>query len=371
VLERGLPLVCEEVPGLRAMGFAGLALSSPASFVAARCEAQAERGVALATQANSSGAMYVALLAQLHVLGGPLHSDRARAIAAQLESLSQHNPVELAALPVDLAFYAAARALASGKLKEAHAALERASARSRQLHHAELLWHSERASALLHIASGERAHGHELLQGLHARASQLRLFGTDVFCAYDRVVVLGSLRHDVGCDDGLRRALMYEAEDPPAIWAMKVRALARLELHDEARAALRAVEPSALELLPCDTHYLGTLSHLVHAAVELGEQGYMAALGSLLKRYPDGFASHIFALCDGPVAYLRALLAQASDSDGSSLLFEAALERSERAGLLTCAAEIRRRSSKRSPRGGRAAPGQARMLVQATREPAE
>ena len=76
-------------------------------------------------------------------------------------------------------------------------------------------------------------------------------------------------------------------------------------------------------------------------------------------------------MCDGPVAYLRALLAQASGSDASSV-FETALERSERAGLMACAAEIRRRSSKRSARGARVlSDNPVRLLAQATREPAE
>jgi DNA-binding winged helix-turn-helix (wHTH) protein len=369
VIERGLSLLCEDALGLRAAGTAGLALTSPSAFVGERAEAYAQQAVELARAANSSSAAYYALLAQLHVLGGPRHVERATEIAAQLEALAQQNPVELAVLPVDLAFHAAARALSLGKLAQASAAFDRAVARSKQLHHAELVWHGERGIALLQIAAGEGTRGHDALSALHVRAGQLRLFGTDVFCAYDRVVVLGTASRESGCDDRLRRALAYDPEDAPPVWAMKVRALAKLGLQDDARAALRAVGPGELALLPCDAHYLGTLSHLAHAVVSLGERSYYEVLTRALGAHPDAFTSHVFALADGPVSQALALLAHASgDTLGAVALWELTLERSERAGFALCAAEARRRLPKRSARDRRSS---RPPLLTATREPAE
>ncbi|HEX6245531.1 MAG TPA: hypothetical protein VFZ61_31625, partial [Polyangiales bacterium] len=380
-LERGFALLGEDAPGLRSLALANLATSTPASFIAARCEAYAEEASLLARKADSSGALYVALQAQLHVLGGPLHSERALEIAGQLETLAQRNPVGAAALPVDLAFYAAARALTLGKLPQARAALERAAAHSRQLHYAELVWHSERALALLQVAAGEREAGCEALEALHARGIQLRLFGIEAFCAYDRVAVLNTAQRDTGGDDTLRRALAYEVEDPPSIWAMKVRALARLGLHDEARSSLRVLEPSSLELLPCDTHYLGTLGLLVHACIALDERRYFAPLAAALRGHADLFASYPFAACDGPVAFLLALLAEA-EGESNNALWQEALERSEQAGFVATAVEARRRVARRGTRkvSGRAAGEGARALAAtnvkqavglATREPAE
>jgi hypothetical protein len=371
VLQYGLALLPPDALGLRAVGQAGLALTSPAAFEREQCEALAQEAVDLARAANSRGATYAALLAQLHVLGGPEHTERARDIAAQLETLAQHNPVELAVVPIDLAFHAAALALRIGKPTQATVALERGAARARQLHHAELLWHCERGLALLQIATGESARGQDVLEMLHARAAQLRLFCTDVLAAYDRVVLLGA-RCEQGEGDRLRRALQYDVEDQPVVWAMKVRALAQLGLGDEARTSLRAIEPAALARLPSDTHLLGTLSHLVHAVVELGERGYYEALTSVLKAYPDAYASHPFTVCDGPVAALLARLAQAvGDDERSAALWEQALERSERAGLVASAAYARRQLPKRSARPSRPPSRPGLPAIEATREPAE
>jgi DNA-binding winged helix-turn-helix (wHTH) protein len=379
-LERGFALLPEDALGLRSLALAGLAVSTPASFIAARCEAYAEQASLLARKADSAGALYVALQAQLHVLGGPLHSERALEIAGQLDTLAQRNPVSAAALPVDLAYYAAARALTLGRLKQARAALERGAAHSRQLHYAELVWHTERALALLQVAAGEREAGCEALEILHARGAQLRLFGIDAFCAYDRVVVLNTAQRDIGGDDTLRGALAYGVEDPPSIWAMKVRALARLGLHDEARSSLRVLEPSAIELLPCNTHHLGTLSLLVHACIALDARRYFAPLTAALRRHPDAFASYPFAICDGPVVYLLALLAEA-EGKSNNALWQDALERSERAGFVATVAEARQRVARRgtSKASARAAGDGAKALAAnagetaalATREPTE
>jgi hypothetical protein len=160
---------------------------------------------------------------------------------------------------------------------------------------------------------------------------------------------------------------------------MKVRALARLGLHDEARSSLRVLEPSGIELLPCDTHYLGTLGLLVHACIALDERRYFAPLAAALSQHPDCFTSYPFALCEGPVSYLLALLAEAQGgSDGG--LWQEALTRSEQAGFAASAAEARRRVARRGTRkaSGRAAgveraihPSSVRALALATREPAE
>ena len=118
------------------------------------------------------------------------------------------------------------------------------------------------------------------------------------------------------------------------------------------------------KLLPCDTHHLGTLSLLVHACIALNAQRYFAPLAEALQRHSDLFASYPFATCDGPVAYLLALLAEA-EGERSNALWQDALERSEQAGFVATAAEARRRGTRGGTRkaSGRAAGARARALA--------
>jgi hypothetical protein len=173
---------------------------------------------------------------------------------------------------------------------------------------------------------------------LHSRASRLGLLGTALFCAYDLTVLLPDAAHD----DSVRAALQYDAEDSPAFWALKVRAMAVSGLHNEARAALRTVPPARLSLLPCSSQYLGTLGHLTRAVLLLAEPSYYGPLATLLERYPEHFAAHLFCPSDGAVAQLRGMLAHASDQSGKAIEhLERAVDKNERAGLVACAAEAR------------------------------
>jgi DNA-binding winged helix-turn-helix (wHTH) protein/tetratricopeptide (TPR) repeat protein len=342
VMEEGLRLLPERCLGLRALGCAGLSAASPHCYLAERSEALAEQAVALARAADSSGAISVALLNQLYLIGGPAQQRRATEIAGQLEQLARNNPVALAVLPVDLAFHRANHALICGEPQLARTAMEQAAARSRELHHGELLWHSERALALMQVDCGESALGHAALLALHARAAHAGLLGSAVFCAYDKAVVLGRSLQELARDDSLRRALQYQADDAPGFWALKVQALVAAGMHEEARAALRTVAPARLSSLPCDSHYLGTLGHLTRAVVLLSESSYFAALQALLERYPDHFATQLFCASAGAVELLLGMLAHAAGHRREAIEhLPRAIDRNERAGLAAHAAEAR------------------------------
>jgi DNA-binding winged helix-turn-helix (wHTH) protein len=342
VMEHGLRLLPESCRAMRALGLAGLSAASPQCYESQRCEALAEQAVTLARAADSSGATYVALLNQLYSIGGPAQQERAEELTDQLEQLAQNNPVELAVLPVDLAFHRANLALTRGLPQLARSAMERAAARSRELHHAELLWHSERALALMQVDLGEGVQGRAALLALHERAARLGLPGTALYCAYDKASLLGTCSQEAALDDALRAALQYHADDAPTFWALKVKALAVAGLYDEARAALRTVSPARLSSLPCDSHYLGTLGHLTRAAVLLSESSYYAPLQDLLERYPEHFAVQLFGASEGAVTQLLGMLARACGQRHRALEYlERAVTQNEQAGLVACAAEAR------------------------------
>ncbi len=340
VMAQARSMLPESCRGLRALAHAGLASASPHCYDAREAEVLAEQAVSLAQAADSRGAIYVSSLHQLYLIGGPAQQAQADEIASLLEQLAQKNPIELAVLPVDLAFYRAMSALWRGKPYEARSAAERAAAHARQLQHSELLWHSERALALLQAELGDRDSAHVTLTALHERARRLGMIGSATFCAYDRTVLLGERANDGSFDDPLRAALQYDPDDPPAFWALKIRALATAGLHDEARTALRTLPPAKLAQLPCDSRYLGTLGHLTRSALLLQEVSYYAALEALLARHPERFAAQLFCASDGSVAQLMGMLAHAGDQPIRAIEWlERGMQLNERAGFHGAAAE--------------------------------
>jgi hypothetical protein len=161
-----------------------------------------------------------------------------------------------------------------------------------------------------------------------------------LLAAYDQCVVspeVGNLDRAT-----LRSALARDAGDPPNIWSIKVRALARAGLSDEALAQLHAVTPQRLRDLPRDRDYLGTLGALVHAVLELGATEYVAPLYDLLAPDSDRFAAHVSFLCEGSIAQLRGSLARRLGLVAEARqLFARGAKLSEQVGLARAAAVSR------------------------------
>jgi hypothetical protein len=246
-------------------------------------------------------------------------------------------------LPAQLALHRALAELQRGDADAIEAVLAEASARCRDLRHRELIWHSERFRALARVNAGAWPEGVALLTALHRQAEQRSIIGTEPFCAFDRVVVLGELAEQAPpLDDAVRSALDFEAKGPPSIWSMKVRALAAAGLLGEARAALRAVPPAELARLPCDACWLGTLGHVARAALSLHALDYAEAIYALLLPYPDRFTGHVSFLCDGSVAQLLGMLAHGLGRHAEAAAhLEAGAAANERAGFAPRAAEAR------------------------------
>jgi hypothetical protein len=309
-----------------------------------------EEGIPLVRKSGSRAARYAGLLSQLYVMGGPDHQKLASDVQDELEKLAQDNPKRLPVLPLDLAFYRAITALTRGDQASQRAALQRAAAHARELHHGELLWHSERMRALTDVNGAARADGIAALRVLHAQAARESILHTMLFCAFDRSVICGDFSHNAPLDDELLNALAFDASEPPGIWSMKVRALASAGLHDQARTMLRAVVPADdLAKLPCDSQYLGTLGHLARAALLLQATDYIRALYALLSRYPHYFTGHIGFLCEGAVPHLLGLLAEAQGKlEQAREHLQRGLIMSEAAGFVTLAEEARRQLARLS-----------------------
>jgi DNA-binding winged helix-turn-helix (wHTH) protein len=340
-LEQALRLLPAQASGLRAVALAGLAAAAPHCYVAERCETLVEQAAQLAREVGSQGGRYVALLHQLHLIGGPLQRARTEALATELELMVQQKPAQLAGLPIDLALFRASQAYTAGALDKARTGLTLAASRARQLHHAELSWHCERALVLLGLELGEGPQAWDALAALHERAQRAGIAGSTLLCAYDRLVLLPEVEESPpALDQGQRAALQFDADDAPMFRALKLRALACAGFHDEARAALRSLAPEALTALPLDSQYLGTLGHLTRAALLLDESAYYAPLSALLGRFPDALAVQLLCACDGPVPQLLGELAYASGQlSEATAQFENALAASKRAGLVVRAAQ--------------------------------
>lgn len=342
-LRYALTLLPEDAIGIRGVALSALACAAPECFDRTQAERLIEEGIPLVRQSGSRAARYAGLLSQLYVMGGPDHQQLATQVQEELEKLAQDNPKRLPVLPLDLAFYRAITALTRGDQASQRAAIQRAAIHARELHHGELLWHSERMRALTEVNGGARNEGLAALRTLHAQATRESILYTTVFCAFDRAVIFGDFSHAAPLEDELLNALAFDASEPPGIWSMKVRALASAGLHEQARTMLRAVVPADdLHKLPCDSQYLGTLGHLSRAALLLGATDYVRALYTLLSRYPQYFSGHIAFYCEGAVPHLLGLLAQAQGKhEEAREHLQQGLAMSETAGLKALADEAR------------------------------
>ncbi len=341
-LEHALPLFRPEEHGWRAIALAGLACAAPNSYRADRSRPLLEEAVATVRRSITRLASYPVLALTLYANGGPDHEAVAAEAAEELEQLGQLEPKQTPVLVVELAFHAAVRGLRRGELPSVASALERSTRRCREVRHGELLWHSQRWNALTKIQTGTSRDGASELEDLHRRAQQTSIPGALPFVAFDRAVTLADLGRAPLADSCTRAALKFEAIDPPSMWALKLRAATSFGWHDEARAALRAVPPEELALLPCDRDYLGTLGHLARAAVALDMREYIDALEPLLARHPRSFAAGVAFYCEGAVPQLLALLATArGEHERAASQLEAAIAANDTAGFVLRAIEAR------------------------------
>jgi DNA-binding winged helix-turn-helix (wHTH) protein len=342
-LANALELLAEDDHGNRATALAALAASTPQCYDAARCEELLDQSLALGRKSGAGGALLLPLFVSTYLRGGPAHDARTAEAAAELDKVAQQQIRRSPVLPAQLALHRALTALTHGDADATGAMLAEASSRCRDLRHRELIWHCERFRALARVNAGAWPEGVAVLSTLHRQAEQRSIIGTELFCAFDRVVVFGELAEQAPpLDDAVRSALDFETKGPPSIWSMKVRALAAAGLLGEARAALRAVAPGDLARLPCDGCWLGTLGNVARAALLLNALDYAEAVYTLLLPYPDRFAGHVGFLCDGSVAQLLGMLAHALGRHAPAAEhLTAGLAADERAGFAPRAAEAR------------------------------
>jgi hypothetical protein len=166
-----------------------------------------------------------------------------------------------------LDLHRAIRALQTGDPSGVEAALARCEAASQTLGEHELDWYVARARAMQCFNSGDTETGVQRLQAVHRAGPRAAPPGSRLLQAYDQCVVSAEVSK-LTCRE-LHAALQPDPADSPNLCALKVRALARLGMHEEARAQLRAFAPERIAHLPRDRDYLGTLGALTHATVEL------------------------------------------------------------------------------------------------------
>jgi hypothetical protein len=133
--------------------------------------------------------------------------------------------------------------------------------------------------------AGDSEAGVQQLQALHRAGPQAAPPGSLLLQAYDQCVVSAEVSKLSSRE--LRGALEPDSADSPNIWALKLRALTRAGMHDEAHARLRAVAPEHIARLPRDRDYLGTLAALAHAVVDLQAEAYYDVLYGALAEYPE------------------------------------------------------------------------------------
>lgn len=355
-LSYALGLLEEDDTAMRAVALAGLAMSSPICFSAREVTAHLEKALPLAVASKSRAARYVALIAALQLQGGPAHATSTEAVLDELSVLALQNQTRMPVLPIDLSLYRAVRALAGGDMASAARFTAAAAGHARQLHHCELLWHAERMSMLIGVNRGEQLAQASQLARLQAQAEQPGLYGVSAFAAFDQATWMSELGGNLPkLTEMQRNALAYDVADPPTLWSLKLRALASLGAKDEARAALFAVRPSDLAALPCDRDLLGTLGHVIRAALKLGALDHAAQAAARLSQHRDGFGVHVSFLCEGSVPHLLGSVSLAlGESERAVGELQEGLAQDERAGFTLCAAYARLELARALQERGRA-----------------
>lgn len=288
---------------------ARLATSAPLAYDAEAGSALLEEALALARGSSDLGDQFTAHFGALYRYGGPAHVARAAEALSALQDLCSR--AAAGPLPVVLLdLHRTLAALQAGEVATATRALARCRSACRELE-AELSWYVERLHVMLRINQGGDEDARVALEALHDHAQGPDpILGSELFCAYDQS--LGLAADDPRID--WQRALAPRADDPPSIWALKLRALVARNALDEARRGLCRVPAAQLARLPCDREYLGTLAALSHVAIALDAGDYTGALYALLQPFEACFAINLSGYCEGSVAQLLGRLARSHGS---------------------------------------------------------
>ena len=342
VLEAALDLLGEEDYDLRAAMFGRLARHAPHAYDTEQSNELLRRGFVLEERGPLSVmTRYNLLASQLYLEGGPAHGERSSAYLHEIDRLCSET-ASMTIPPPLLDLHRAIVALQRGEMSAMQAALERCVVRSQRIHHRELTFFAERARLMARVNVGELARVRGELDALHRRAAAEGMLGVALICAYDRQVVLGER------DRWPEGIPAFDAEDAPNVWSLRLRTLLAAGQIEQARTGLRRVPPDQLAKLPCDRDYLGTLAALARCALALGAVEYFDPLYRLLAPYPKLFAVHVSMYCEGPVALLLGLLAQAGGrTQEANSQLEASVALAQRAGLLPAADEALRALSRR------------------------
>jgi DNA-binding winged helix-turn-helix (wHTH) protein len=330
VLERTLQGLAPNEPA-RALVFARLATSAPLGFDAHASSDQVARALEIASQSNQELPLLIAREAQLYLHAGALDQTQASDAMQALGLLGQCLAGRITRVPMLLDLHRAIRSLQVADMAGFDAALDRCEAAARTFGEHELDWYVERARAMQIFYAGDSQTAVKRLQALHRAGPRAAPPGSGLLQAYDQCVISAEISKLSSRE--LRALLEPDSADSPNIHALKVRALASVGMHDEARAQLRAFAPERIARLPRDRDYLGTLAALTHAVIDLRAEAYVEALFSALAEYPEHFSADISFYCE-PVPRLMGLLAhmQARDAE-SAALFATAAAMAERAGL--------------------------------------
>jgi hypothetical protein len=317
--------------GVRGAVLARLATSAPLAYDAQASAAQVARALEIGMRADHEMPLLVAREAQLYLCAGALDQTQADEAMQALVPLSQQLAGRISRAPMLLDIHRAIRSLQTGDPSGVDAALLRCEAASQKLGEHELDWYVARARAMQRFHAGDAEAGTQRLQALHRAGPRAAPPGSLLLQAYDQCVVSAEVSKLSGRE--LRAALEPDSADSPNICALKVRALARVGMHDEAHAQLRAFAPECTARLPRDRDYLGTLGALAHAVIDLGAKAYVDVLYAALAEYPEHFAADGSFCCE-PVPRLMGLLArsQAHHAEAASLLARSAVM-AERVGL--------------------------------------
>ncbi|HTU57933.1 MAG TPA: AAA family ATPase [Polyangiales bacterium] len=339
VLEEARTLLPESDLGTRAAVEARLASIPPLAYNNDQARALLQRAREQADASELPLALYNVRMAELYLTHGP--RDRAAAADAmrEIERLCRTPGLSMTVQAVLLEAHRAVAALQDGELPSMYAALDRGLARSQQLD-PDLHWLLLRMRALARIHEGDTAGGTQQLMALVRPEHSNRAFASDLLCAADACLI--SQTPDSLPREQLLTLMAADPDDPPNIWALKIRTLSAAGYTSEARRQLAEVPAMQLAALPCDRDYLGTLGALTRSALALDARDYLEALTPLLAPYADLFATNIAFYCEGAVSQLLGLIAArlGRHVEAQQLLTEA-ISASERHGLHACAAQAR------------------------------
>ncbi len=324
---------------LRADVLAHLSWTAPYGWDAQRAASTVARAEALARESNRPEALAFALSAKYYFANGPDTQDLAQAIADQIHLLYANKP------PYIRSYWAAAGEFSRIVVSLQHAdmaAVDRSitalGAAARDVKHAELEWHHQRACVVQRMNRGEFEGTKAALQELQDRAERLHLFSLQGVRAVDWGVLLRETGDRAVL--GLREdSIVLQEADCPYRWARKVRSLVELGAAQRARAALLDLPPESLGRLPRDRDFLASLAHLAVASIATRSLAHADVLYSLLSPYPHFHAADLSLHCDGSVSHFLGMLARCLGRTGEAARhLEDALDRNERAGFAPPAA---------------------------------